>query len=182
MSTSADSSQVAASRASLLAALRERRQKLGVSQATLADEVGLSRMSVARAEQAGADLQLSSFLAMAAGLGYEVHLRPQPGAALTTPMVHRGVAHSRVATAQLARLNPLEAALARRWEEVNEPNPHLGVMLEALTPGYVQQDATVAATVVQWLGSQVGLEFLRSSLSEGGYELVASTGARRAGR
>jgi hypothetical protein len=52
--------------------------------------------------------------------------------------------------------NPREVAFARQWKEENE-NGHI---LKHLIPYVTQRDATVAATLMQWLGSNVGMCFL----------------------
>lgn len=83
--------------------------------------------------------------------------------------------------------NDLEAAFARRWEQENEDRPGVsGGMLQMLfmkpsrnnllfelpermiTP----TDRYVVATVVQWLGSNVGLSFLNECLRECGMTIV----------
>lgn len=165
---------VPALQAPFLSQLRERRRALAVSQQELAEVTGISRVSVTRAEQPGADVQLSTFLALAQHLGLEVKLQPIAGTLGHKPLVHRGLAYSRVASASAARLNPLEAELAAEWERVNEPNPNIPPLFPALVPQGGQPEAEVAATIVQWLGSQVGLEFLRKALGQAGYTVVAT--------
>jgi hypothetical protein len=84
--------------------------------------------------------------------------------------------------------NPREIAFAKQWElensyitenvvgclgmllstESNETS-HRRVWLELGEP--TKRDEIVAATVVQWLGSNCGMDFLRQSLKRCGYEL-----------
>lgn len=159
---------VAADRQALLATLSERRKLLGISQTSFAESLGLSRMSVARAERRDADLQLSTFLGMARGLGLSVKLKPAP-TGREKPPVHRGLAANRIASEELRRRNPLEARLAKSWAAANDHSPQLPAVMHDLVPGFSQRDAEVAATLVQWLGSEVGFAFLSQALAEEGY-------------
>lgn len=79
------------------------------------------------------------------------------------PRKHKGLATYRLAT------NPVERVFARRWAELhrNEGRGPLDYMLapDNRPAGEVtDRDAAVAATVVQWLGSPVGLAWLRETL------------------
>lgn len=76
--------------------------------------------------------------------------------------------------------NPLEAIYAREWKELNDPvqhRPH-GTLeyLVSVNQMHVdpvsQNDATVAATVIQWLGSPMGQCFVRDVLEEGGFTVT----------
>lgn len=81
--------------------------------------------------------------------------------------------------------NPREAAFAEQWAHVNETRtgtPH-GILQYLLgngtgsttyqgVAGLTQDQATVAATVVQWLGSNVGMSFLDVALDKCGYKIV----------
>lgn len=53
--------------------------------------------------------------------------------------------------------NPREVSFAEQWREENQYG-QLMYLIPALTP----RDEQVAATVIQWLGSNVGLSFLRA--------------------
>lgn len=57
-----------------------------------------------------------------------------------------------------------ERSFARLWESENNPpvylNSGIGVLAH-LVPDMTQRDATVAATVIQWLGTNCGQAFLR---------------------
>ena len=76
-----------------------------------------------------------------------------------------------------------EAAFAKQWAKqcepvsaVNDGNGTLqGLMNEKDNPHYVyeitQRDATIVATVIQWLGTNCGMEFLGRALRDCGYEL-----------
>ena len=56
--------------------------------------------------------------------------------------------------------NPREAAFAKQWHQENNEKENRR-LLNNLVPIRTQRDATVAATVIQWLGSDVGMGFLR---------------------
>ncbi len=157
----------------LLGKLRQAREELGWSQQDLAECAGLSRMSVARSESAQAQVKLATFLHMAHALGLSVTLKEKGNGrqVASEDLVHKGVAHSRV-VGQAAKLNPTEVVLANAWAHVNAENPHLPPILKTLIPGCTQEQATAAATIVQWLGSSVGRDFLTRALSKAGIALV----------
>ncbi len=80
------------------------------------------------------------------------------------------------------RGNPREQVFAKLWAKENG-RPHtrhqlLAYLLHSDTDGLVQywnltqEEATIAATGVQWLGSNVGWSFLLDRLEECGYEIV----------
>ena len=60
--------------------------------------------------------------------------------------------------------NPREVAFARQWAKENDHDEctrcSAGNILRTLVPDAKQRDATVAATLMQWLGSNVGMCFL----------------------
>ena len=56
--------------------------------------------------------------------------------------------------------NPREVAFAERWIVENEQ----GNVLQHLVGRYSKRGAEVAATVVQWLGSNVGMSFLEEAI------------------
>jgi hypothetical protein len=91
------------------------------------------------------------------------------------------------------RLNPeagnlREIAFAERWKRENGPYSNtlwellhhrhgnafsmISDRVEKLAP-YDQHSASVAATVVQWLGSNVGFGFLEEALGDCGYKIVS---------
>ena len=58
---------------------------------------------------------------------------------------------------------PLEDAFAARWEQLNDQGNILRGLLtipESQEPPLTRWEATTAATVVQWLGSPVGISFI----------------------
>lgn len=64
--------------------------------------------------------------------------------------------------------NPIEKLFAEKWEEINtSPLSSFGIVDYILaddnipTGGLSDRDREVAATVIQWLGSPVGQDFLR---------------------
>lgn len=60
--------------------------------------------------------------------------------------------------------NPREVAFARQWVKDNEGRRKgfHGRVAGTLIPDCTERDAAVAATVIQWLGSNVGMAFLQS--------------------
>lgn len=164
-------SAVTKDRQALLGGLRDRRLELQMSQGALADALGISRMSVARAERPDADLQLSTFLAMARGLGLTVSTKPVGRTVADKRVSHQGLAHNRIASAELRKFNVVEAALARAWGIANEHSPQLPGLMHQLIPGFSSRDAEVAATLVQWLGSEIGMAFLTKAMADAGYTL-----------
>jgi DNA-binding XRE family transcriptional regulator len=161
-------------RAALLGQLAGQRKTLGLTQGELADRTGANRMTVQRAETEGADPQLSTFveLALAAGLTPLLASEGQAGNDIETAaqdIVHRGFNHNRTKR----DLNQLEAVLANAWEAVNDHNV-LGrsPVMPTVLPGHTQAQASAVATIVQWLGSEVGFDFLVSALGQAGYAIV----------
>ena len=57
--------------------------------------------------------------------------------------------------------NPREVVFAKAWQHENE----ISGTLAALIPDCQPRDAQVAATVIQWLGSNVGTCFLRTVIA-----------------
>lgn len=53
--------------------------------------------------------------------------------------------------------NPREVAFAKAW---NKENKYYSIT-DNLIPHATERDAQVAATIIQWLGSNVGMSFLR---------------------
>ncbi len=88
-------------------------------------------------------------------------------------MKHEGVSIHRLST------NRLEALYAEAW---SEQAPHtLGYLLcgqDRWQHDYSQRDATVAATIVQWLGSPVGSSFVEEVLRKHEAERVAAKKAK----
>ena len=90
-------------------------------------------------------------------------------------LMHRGFAHSRTQFAPEFQDTLRERALADEWEAENPIAGQCGTqpILNALVPDCSLRDARVAATVVQWLGSEVGFNFLQEALGKAGYEIVS---------
>jgi hypothetical protein len=58
---------------------------------------------------------------------------------------------------------PLEDAFAARWEQLNDQSdllPGLLAIPQSEEPPVTRWEATTAATVIQWLGSPVGISFI----------------------
>jgi len=80
--------------------------------------------------------------------------------------------------------NALESIFAARWETENargngRRNGVLELSMHSNGDGHVkepctQEEATVAATVVQWLGSPVGFSWLRDTLKDAGFVITPS--------
>lgn len=100
---------------------------------------------------------------------------------------NKRIRHEGAHSFRLRQDNPREVAFAERWKkeqsggsvlayllirtEGGDPlNPFSGKTVQ-LAP-YDQQSATVAATVIQWLGSNVGFSFLEEALSDCGFKIV----------
>ncbi len=91
-----------------------------------------------------------------------------------TKLTHKGFAHSRTTLANQFADTIREKALADKWEQENPALGTFGVqpILHALIPDCTQRDAQVAATVIQWLGSPVGLTFLQEAFEATGYHIT----------
>ena len=73
--------------------------------------------------------------------------------------LHRGLHTYRLAS------NPDEAKLAKAWAKLNEGNyPLLGYLLsiDNRCEDFSERDAAVAATIIQWIGTPVGKEFIET--------------------
>lgn len=82
--------------------------------------------------------------------------------------------------------NPREVAFAEQWKQENDDNQLLLRLLlgpeeNPLSPfggkrerfaEVTQENASVAATIAQWLGSNIGMSFLDLALSRCGYKVV----------
>lgn len=71
-----------------------------------------------------------------------------------------GIVHHGLSRNRLPR-EPLEQAFADQWEVIAKD--HLGHLLYGQDKRFhevTQRDATIAATIMQWLGSPVGQGFL----------------------
>lgn len=85
-------------------------------------------------------------------------------------MEHKGLSVNRLQD------NPLEKAFAETWEEYNGQFNQLAYMLSEDNKldweNVSDRDAQIAATVIQWLGSNVGQAFVRDVMEnpEGRYD------------
>lgn len=72
--------------------------------------------------------------------------------------------------------NPIEIAFAEAWRRINNQNLNTDAYLEYLIPNYTPREEQVVATIIQWLGSPVGMNFIRDvfkSLPEDLREILA---------
>ena len=76
--------------------------------------------------------------------------------AMTKSLLHVGYFANRL---QNRRLNCYEVAYAEVWHREN--NRLTGDLLDCLLPGFTVETSRVAATVIQWLGTDAGQGFLR---------------------
>jgi hypothetical protein len=86
---------------------------------------------------------------------------------------HQGFSHARILRNDGMDDTHRERSLAEAWEAQNPPTGQVGVqpVLAALIPDVTARDAQVAATVIQWLGSGVGFDFLSEALESAGYKV-----------
>lgn len=168
--------------AALCDQLRNAREAAGLTQADLAQMTGVSRMTVQRCEGVGADPQQSNFLAFALALNLMPKLVPigeTDAAPLPQDLVHHGYARNRTRYDLQDRDRQREAAFAKAWDKVNEHHPvGLSAVMPHLVPGCTQAQASACATAIQWLGSEVGFDFLQRTLEHAGYKLVDTQAAK----
>lgn len=166
--------------AQLLGTLATARAQLGLSQGEVAERIGRARMTVQRSEAEGAGATLTTFCELALALGLTPRLvaatgQGDPHVADVAPqdIVHRGLHHNRTQHDLQWRDRQREAAFARFWESVNEHRDvGLSPVMRHLVPDHTQAQASAVATAIQWLGSEVGFDFLTRALESAGYELV----------
>jgi hypothetical protein len=136
----------------------------------------VSRMTVQRTETPGAGTALSTVMCLARALNLTPSLTAADAAGSPLPpqsLTHRGLAYNRTKYEPEWRDRQRERALAHAWEVVNEPAPvGLSAIMPFLVPNASQAQATAAATVVQWLGSEVGFDFLTRALAQAGYVIT----------
>lgn len=101
--------------------------------------------------------------------------------------INRGAFHERTKSEH----SKIEKALADAWEKENEPNRSIGFgygLLQDLfckpderfgyaaggtaTKVLTDDERMVAATAIQWLGSNCGWAFLQEALSSAGFKIV----------
>lgn len=173
--------QVSAWRTFYMGQLAERRKAMGLSQQDLAARAGVTRMTVQRAETES-NVSFDTFLQLAAALNLVPALTAGPGEenalreqAYVPPqnMVHRGTQHLRTRHNLDFSDRKREKALADAWEKANEhKSTGLEPLMHTLAPGATQPMATAAATAIQWLGSDIGFDFLKKALQKAGYDVI----------
>ena len=75
-------------------------------------------------------------------------------------MLHRGFREIR-----LIQDNPKESIFSKKWKEENN-RPDGSQLVQMLIPECTERDTEVAATIIQWLGSSVGMCFLSNIIRE----------------
>lgn len=75
-------------------------------------------------------------------------------------MHNKGLYHNRL------EREPLEKAFAEAWEKLN-PAKERGLLVGLLKNRSFSRDKEVAATIIQWLGSSVGQDFIKSVQRKG---------------
>lgn len=156
-------------------AIEERQRALGLTTVELARRSGLDRLTIRRTREAGNDPKLSTVVAMAMAVGAQVGVEStvvENGYGQESTLVHRGLAWNRLNKTEKARDIDRERALARNWETANISPAWTSPMLLALLGKCTQDQASAAATVVQWLGTEIGFEFLKTALKDAGYDIV----------
>jgi len=162
--------------AELTGKIARQQDALGMSSAELAERIGVNRATVQRVRGENAAPTLANVVAMALAVGLTPVLR-QSGEDVVKPheaaLVHRGLYHNRTSRKDGGRDTHREKALAHVWEAWNTyadvgPSP----VMQSLIPGYEQSEASAAATLVQWLGTNVGFDFLQQALNAAGYDIV----------
>lgn len=85
---------------------------------------------------------------------------------------HRGYFYNRTRHDLDMRDRQREKLLANKWERMNARSPGVEPLLTHLVPNYTEDQAKASATIIQWLGSTVGFNFLQDVLGEAGYKIV----------
>lgn len=75
-------------------------------------------------------------------------------------MLHKGFHEIR-----LTQNNPREGAFSTKWKEGNN-RPNGFQLVQMLIPECTERDTEVAATIIQWLGSNAGMCFLSNIIRE----------------
>lgn len=157
----------------LTAGLVKCRKAAGLTQAEVADGAGVSRTTVQAGEADSATMQLLTAARLARATGARITVQAHAQAVPVAMLSHEGLAHIRTKHNQEYMDARREKALAQAWQKENKPqNDTVTPLLAELVPGCTQEQATAAATVVQWLGSELGFAFLSETLGKVGYEIV----------
>lgn len=159
----------------LLAQVRARREALSLTQTELGRRAGVTRMTVQRAELGVTSLNSFVSLALAAGLTPQLLNEGVSGSVSPHPdnVIHRGYHFNRTKGNSQWESTKREAALAKHWQGVNAATSiGLSPVMNHLVPQHTQDQASAVATAIQWLGSDVGFEFLTRALDVAGYDIV----------
>ncbi|MDF8365091.1 MULTISPECIES: helix-turn-helix domain-containing protein [Achromobacter] len=161
--------------------LSSTRKARGLSQIELAKRAGVSRAALVRAEDPDQDVTVATLVRLALGLGLTTRLlekaplgeEAEQYVVPAADIVHRGERFERTLRELHWRDRQREAALANDWEEANKHRPTgIAPHMAGLVENHTQAQASAVATVVQWLGSEVGFAFLNEALKKAGYEVV----------
>ena len=71
--------------------------------------------------------------------------------------IHTGISSDRL---HPEANNPREVAFSQEWQKLNNSEFQNPLLSHLLGDNFSKRDAMVAATVIQWLGSNVGMSFL----------------------
>lgn len=69
----------------------------------------------------------------------------------------------------------LEAAFATKWREMNHISPNGRLIDQIVGEHCSERDRFVAASMIQWLGTNVGFAMVISSLAQVGYSVMGHT-------
>ena len=160
----------------LLGQIARQQEALGLTNAELAQRAGVNRMTIQRAREDHTTPRVPNFIAMALAVGLTPTLVASGKEAVSqheASMVHRGLHFNRTKRDPDWRDTQREKALAKAWEAWNEyKNVGSSPVMRNLVPNYDQTQASAVATAVQWLGSDVGFDFLKQALDAAGYDVV----------
>lgn len=160
--------------AQLIDKIRHEQEVLGLTDVEVAARSQLSRMTVQRLKDEDSNPRLDSLIALSAAVGLNVELIKTAQLERYTDertVIHRGLSRHRL-KGNLAESDvKRELAFANAWEAANESRTCLPSLMHSLVPGHTQEQATAAATAVQWLGTSLGFDFLSEMLDSAGYEI-----------
>lgn len=81
----------------------------------------------------------------------------------------RGLSYERISENRKHKYNQSEEAFIKEWKRESRM---LRPMFSSKKVSITVKDRFVAATIIQWLGSNCGLAFLRSALNKCGYDMI----------
>jgi DNA-binding XRE family transcriptional regulator len=152
----------------LLGALRTRRRQLGISQIDLADWIDVRRQTVSDGELHRANFSLSTLVRWVRALDLTATLNAKDDE------VSNGV-HTLWVNRRKYDLREEQriCALAESWKHANQQRSlGLGAVLATLVPGVTPSQSRAVATMIQWLGTELGFDFLKRTLALAGYAIV----------